>query len=170
MTFSHLLSVAPPPSITVNTINPEQWPPIERELGTSLPDDYKQLWAQYGHVTFFEYLGLLNPLNPKSGLIGRQREFHDWYSNQSSFVVWPASGGLLNVGADEDCHLLFWVTKGAPNEWPVVYFDDNMQVYEYYPYSLTSFLSRFLLGTYSPSFVRKNLRRRGVPPVSSVGG
>lgn len=168
MTISDLISIAPPPPDPRKAVAPGQWDAIERELGTDLPGDYKQLWTLYGEVQFFEYLGLLNPLDLRHGLVGRQNEFVDWYRNQDSFPVWPAPGGILNIGSDEDSHLLFWVTKGAPDQWRIVFFDDNLLIYEYYPISLTSFLCGFLLGNFHPSFVPRDIRTRRRSGVSQI--
>lgn len=169
MTLSDLISIAPPPPHPRNAVSRGQWDAIEQELGTALPEDYKQFWSLYGEVQLLEYLGLLNPLDLRYGLVGRQNDFVDWYRNQDCFPVWPAPGGLLNIGSDEDSHLLFWVTKGTPDEWKTVFFDNNLLIYEYYPMSLTSFLCGFLLGSFHPSFLPRDIRTQGRRAVSQVG-
>jgi hypothetical protein len=80
------------------------------------------------------------------------------------FPVFPDPGGLLSVGADINGNTLFWLTKGEPDEWPVVYMDDDFLEYDLYEMSLTTFLVEWISGRIEPRALQGLcIRESGAP-------
>ncbi|MFE6904418.1 hypothetical protein ACFVFJ_47890 [Streptomyces sp. NPDC057717] len=86
------------------------WPAIEADLGTRLPNDYKEVVDLFGAGSFDEYFELAVP-----GGIGTSR--NPW----KPYLPDLASDGLLPWGWSEYELGLFWWTDAAdPDEWTVV--------------------------------------------------
>jgi hypothetical protein len=119
------------------------WAEVERQLGTALPADFKQLAEIYGPGEFDETFTLHAPTGDgaRVDLVPAAREQADtWRSIREDvigggpLVVFPEPGGLLAWGMVPIGLALCWQTEGAPDRWPVVVCDDT---------SLTVGVSRF---------------------------
>jgi hypothetical protein len=119
------------------------WADVERQIGTVLPADFKQLAEIYGPGEFDETFTLHAPTGDgaRFDLVAAAREQADtWRSIREDvigggpLVVFPESGGLLAWGMVPIGLALCWQTEGAPDRWPVVVCDDT---------SLTVGVSRF---------------------------
>jgi hypothetical protein len=164
--LEQLLQIVPPPSTPVCAGSPEAWPDVEARLGTRLPQDYKAFINRYGSGGFYNFFGIISPFLPENDLVTR---FWKWrpFFQQGKFPVFPEPGGLLLLGADECEHTLFWLTKGDPDCWPLVYMDDDyidFPEYEYYEMTVTQFLVEWISGRLDPPLIRHlNVRERKVP-------
>jgi hypothetical protein len=158
-----LIQIAPPPDSPLCAGSPEVWPEIEAKLGTRLPDDYKAYVNRYGSGGFYNFLGISSPFTPRNDLVTTFQECRQYFS-QDFFPVFPDLGGLLSVGADENGNTLFWLTNGEPNQWPLVYMDDDFVEYDLYEMSLTEFLVDWISGRIEPRVIQGlNVRERKVP-------
>jgi hypothetical protein len=121
--------VAPPPEPFSY-----DWADVERQLGTMLPADFKQLAETYGPGEFDETFALHAPTGDgaRADLVPAAREQADtWRSIREDvigggpLVVFPEPGGLLAWGMVPIGLALCWQTDGPPEGWPVVVCDDT---------------------------------------------
>ena len=132
------------------------WEPIEAELGTALPQDYKDFVRLYGAGYFMEFLGVSVPRskNPNTrfesevGLICGT--FADWDDEELPYPMWPDPGGLIPFGGTDNGDYLFWLPQGAPDDWGVVVWDRGMQQFEALNCGLTDFLAGLATGKVAP--------------------
>ena len=164
--LEQLMRLVPPPEAPICAGSPEAWVEVERKLGAPLPDDYKIFINRYGSGGFYDYLEIVSPFMPRNGLIAMFWRYRDSYK-QDKFPVFPEPEGLLLLGTDQCEHTLFWLTKGEPNQWPLVYMDDNYidtPRYEYYEMTITQFLVEWISGRLDPPMIRDlKVRERKVP-------
>lgn len=116
------------------------WVAIEELLGTGLPDDYKSYAEQYPALYFDSLITILHPGNPDSvkNLISfGKRVSAAWQAFGPTFgppemalSMFPAVGGLLLWGFDDDLGHYFWRTRGKPSEWTVVV-EESSQWWEF---------------------------------------
>lgn len=135
------------------------WEPIEAELGTSLPQDYKDFARLYGSGYFMEFLGIYIPrtTNPNTRfernvpLISRMfREVAAQDGEEFPYGFWPTPGGLVSLGATDNGDMLFWRAQGPPETWRIVIWDGGFQSFETVDCDLTDFLAGLATGEIQP--------------------
>ena len=159
--ITQLQSLAPPPANAVYAGTASEWTSVESRLGTTLPEDYKQLINLYGAGSFGGYVCPLTPFAPDMGTGSRfslyravtalkiiepfQQEAPEDFQ---PFPVYPAVGGLLPWGWEcSDAGLQCWRTEGNANSWSNVILDSDWSAeYHEYPVSVTNFLVKWLTG------------------------
>ena len=155
MTIQNLMKVLPPPAAPTYTFD-GPWEPIEAELGTPLPQDYKDFARIYGDGHFWECLALFMPNAPGDyGLL-----LPNAYERQTFFVrehpsvrMFPQPGGLLACGSVDVGLTLFWLTRGPPSEWPIVVWEHRGgegEEAELFECDLTDFIAGVVGGTIDP--------------------
>ena len=158
MTIENIIKVILPPAAPVETFDNGDWAIIEAELGTQLPQDYKDFVRLYGLGYFMEFLGINIPRcsNPNVRL---ERDAHvvagifralEQVEDPSPYPFWPALGGLLACGGTDDGDFLFWLTRGEPEEWPIVVWDRGQGTFEAFECDLTDFLAGLATGEIVP--------------------
>src|SRR4051794_14994861 len=126
MTIENLLKAVPPPAATFEAfLGP--WEEIEAELGTALPQDYKDFVRLYGLGYFMQFLGVSVPRsqNPNTRLeacVPRASETFRIFAGDEElpYSLWPTPGGLVSFGSTDFGDQLFWLSEGLPSEWRVV--------------------------------------------------
>lgn len=158
MSVEELLSVAPSPAVPVETGPIDLWEDVERQLGTALPDDYRDFTLRYGSGYFDDFGRLLifvrNPFTIDY-LPDLERSCDELRSDRNDlrrepnvpYGVFPHQPGWLPWGSDIDGNLMCWLTEGKPNEWPVILLSGERTSFQQLPVSMTTFLAR--------SFVRR---------------
>ena len=153
MTIDALIKLIPPPAQPIGVFD-GPWEPVEAHLGTALPSDYKDLVRLYGRGRFMDFLMINLPGDPerRGSLAGEQdmaREMIN-YGVPVPYPVWPAPGGLLNVGVTEFNDRIFWLPRGDPADWRVVVWDRALQRLETFDCDLTAFLAGVATGETAP--------------------
>jgi hypothetical protein len=155
MTIEALIAAVPPPDQPFGFEGP--WGPIEAELGTPLPQDYKDFVRIYGHGYFMQFLGVTVPrssngntrLEKQVPLVSKIfAEFDP--PDDRPYPMWPTPGGLIPFGATDNGDYLFWLSRGPPEDWPVVVWDRGLGKYELLECSLTGFLAGLATGEILP--------------------
>jgi hypothetical protein len=154
MTIERLLGVVPPPAMPVETYD-GPWEGIEAELGTTLPQDYKDFVRLYGAGQFMEFLGIHVPKSwsPYVRLVSEARataKLFASFEEELPYSLWPSAGGLLAFGKTDFADHLFWLTRGAPEDWPVVVWGRGLQQFEMFDCGLTDFLAGVATGQIVP--------------------
>jgi hypothetical protein len=160
MTIEALIKVVPPPAVPDEAyLGP--WEAIEADLGTGLPQDYKDFVRIYGSGIFMEFLGVHVPVS-ESRYVRLQSEVRlickDLRDDEDSpYPFWPAPGGLLPFGKTDFGDYLFWLPVGPPDAWGVVVWDRGMGEYEAFDCSLTDFLAGLATGDIEPKEFPANM-------------
>ena len=165
MTYlERLMELVPPPKEPMCAGSPEQWPEVEQKLGTTLPDNYKIFINKYGSGGFYGFLEVISSFRLRNDLVSKFWQSRDFYITNGFFPVYPDPGGLLLAGGDENGNSLHWLTKGEPNEWPLVYLEDEHAGYELYEMTLAQFLVEWISGKIEPNVMQGlNLKSHKVP-------
>jgi hypothetical protein len=169
MGLQRLLSIAPPPAEPLEPGKPDEWPRVETELGTALPEDFKRFTELYGSGKFDDFLYLLNPFaaDPAGNLVAARDTMLEAYAESRAkfpdrlpLPPWPEPGGLLPLGRSDNGNELYWLTGGEPDGWGVVAFAGRSTRHEIHRHPVTEFLARLLSGdlethVFPDSFLRR---------------
>jgi len=156
MTIENLIKAVPPPAATFEAfVGP--WEEVEAELGTALPQDYKDFVRLYGRGYFMQFLGVAVPRsrNPNTRLelrVPRTSEAFRTFagSEELPYPIWPAPGGLISFGSTDNGDELFWLAQGPPSDWRVVVWGRGLLEFEVFDCDLTDFLAGLATGTLLP--------------------
>ncbi len=130
------------------------WPTVETEMRTSLPEDYKDFILRYGTGKIGEFIWVLNPAasNPNLNLIRRSEEIlralREYRVSLAAlgktvpFAAFPEPGGLLPWGGTDNGDVCYWRTGDPdPNEWHVVLNDGRGAIWEEFDVTMTQFIA-----------------------------
>lgn len=160
MTIEALAKVLPPPAVPCEPFR-GPWRPVEAELGTLLPTDYKEFARLYGGGYFMEFMGIDIPRysNPNMRLELSCRVVSRSFSSDDDlpYPMWPQPGGLLSFGGTDNGDCLFWLRDGPPEEWRVVVWDRGLQTFEVIDRDLTGFLAGLITGEVLPAAFPEDL-------------
>ncbi|WP_309646738.1 SMI1/KNR4 family protein [Phenylobacterium sp.] len=153
MTIETLIEVVPPPATPFEAFD-GPWEPIEAELGTVLPQDYKNFVRLYGNGSFMEFLCVHTPtsgsiyvrLAPEVRTICKNLLIED----DLPYPLWPAPGGLLPLGKTDFGDYLFWLPRGPPADWKIVVWGRGLGQFEVFDCDLTDFLAGLAIGDMIP--------------------
>jgi hypothetical protein len=127
---------------------------VEDEIGLTLPPDYKDFARVYGSGYFMQFLGVCIPrtANPNTRLEAFLPSASGVFVDDEEMAhrVWPRPGGLAPFGATDNGDYLFWLTRGRPDEWPIVVWDRGLWQLEAFECDLTNFLAGLATGDLLP--------------------
>lgn len=166
MTIETLIKVVPPPAAPFEAFS-GSWEPIEAELGTVLPQDYKDFVQLYGQGSFMEFLGIHVPRSwsPYLRLVSEVRVICDVFVNDEDlpYLLWPNPGGLLPFGKTDFGDYLFWLPCDPPEDWRVVVWGRGLQQFEAFDCDLTDFLAGLATGEILPEDFPEDLPKESLP-------
>jgi hypothetical protein len=160
MSIESLQKILPPPVEPYEAFD-GPWEAVEAELGTRLPQDYKDFVRIYGSGYFMEFLGIDVPRssNPNVRLELNARlvgdSFRTLYDDDeyAPHWFWPERKGLLPFGGTDNGDYLFWHMVGEPDDWKVVIWDrggDYMDEFQSFDFGLVDFLVGLASGVLLP--------------------
>lgn len=153
MTIAALIKAIPPPVLPAAPFE-GPWEPLEYQLGTALPEDYKALVQRYGHGTFFDILHIHVPRSRVSHVRFETsiREICEPLreADELPYPLWPQAGGLLPVGRSEVGDTVFWIVDGPPSTWRIFLCDRDLMAMETLDCDLTGFLAGLATGHIQP--------------------
>jgi len=154
--LERLRALAPPPDKPLEAGAADQWPTIEAQLGTALPEDYKAFTNLYGSGKFDDFLYLFNPfaapdsggnlITERDGVLAAYTETRSKFPDRFPLPPFPEPGGLLPLGRTDNGNDLYWVAEGDPSGWRIALFDARGTRYELHPPTVTGFLAGLLSG------------------------
>ncbi len=160
MTIEGLVQVIPPPEAPTASFS-GAWGPVEAELGTRLPQDYKDFVRIFGSGYLFEFMGINVPYsrNPNVRLVSQARVIYRSFieGDELEHPLWPAPAGLLPFGATDNGDYLFWKTTGDPDDWTVAIWSRGDVAFEFLDCDLTDFLAGLATGTNIPECLPDDL-------------
>ncbi|WP_203863152.1 SMI1/KNR4 family protein, partial [Plantactinospora mayteni] len=139
-------------------VRPEQrdidWTPVEAELGTRLPTDYRELCSMLGGGSYSGFLRLLKPDGAAAATDGllyswRWHQHHPEYAGlYTPYDLYggPERQGLLCWGDDETEGEYYWLADAGtdPATWPVVARKDGIEPWYRYDMSMSEFIYHML--------------------------
>jgi hypothetical protein len=152
MALEDLMAVVAAPSQPRNAGDLAAWNVAEEKVGTRLPEDFRDFCLRYGSGAFNDpgrlCVFVRNPLAPD--FEARFRQDADWLrllkeaagEEKFPFGVFPPHPGLILWAEDDNGCLLFWLTEGEPNRWPVVVTPPGDYFWERFDVPMTSFLAK----------------------------
>jgi hypothetical protein len=152
MSIEALIKVVPPPAAPFEAFN-GPWEPIEAQLKTALPPDYKDFVRVYGSGYWMQFFGIYVPRsrNPNVRLESQVPAIcATFFDDENPYPLWPDPGGLIPVGQTDNGDYMFWLSQGPPADWGVVVWDRGLFGFERFDCDLTTFLARLATGEILP--------------------
>lgn len=125
-----------------NRVRTIDWAPVEAELGTRLPRDYKVLLETFGRGQFDGFQPVHFPRD-----VLRTAAFHARHGQRrwEPHPPFPAPGGVLVWATNEHEQTFHWLTGGPdPDRWRVYATEEGIEPGEVFDCSATEFLYRQL--------------------------
>lgn len=153
MSIEALTGIVPPPAEPDEPFN-GPWAVIEAYIGTPLPHDYKDFARLYGAGSFMEFLGVYLPMQ-RSPYVRLEAQIHDIRSyfladEVFPYPLWPSPGGLIVCGCTDFGDRLFWLARGAPEDWKIVVWGRGLGKFEVFDCGLAEFLTGVAMGKILP--------------------
>lgn len=149
MTIGNLIKVVPPPAEPFEAFL-GTWELIEGNLGTPLPQDYKDFVRLYGSGYFLEFLRVKVPRSRNPNV--RLETYIPRFCRELRALddlphpAWPAEGGMIPFGSTDNGDYLLWIARGAPDDWPVAIWNVRDGDFEVIECDLTDFLAGLASG------------------------
>jgi hypothetical protein len=167
LAIEDLLALVPPPTQPTDPGSESAKAEVEKRLGLPLPKDIYDYASRYGTGMFSDTLIVHNPFAPDYfDLIGEvSRCYHELKQSEGDAVipldVYPTRPGLLVCGSEVNGGMIFWLTDGEPDKWPLILMTVDFQ-FERRNSSLTTFLAQVFSGhtgcvLWDSEWVRTNL-------------
>ncbi|MEV6843619.1 hypothetical protein [Actinoplanes sp. NPDC051411] len=122
--------------------------PIEGELGTALPADYRELCSSLGGALYNGYLSVLQPVGDVDSLLYWLRVVRGNAGLYRPHVPYggPGQPGLLQWGTDQTEGEYYWLADAGadPDSWPVVARKDGVDPWHRYEMTMSEFTFRML--------------------------
>lgn len=172
-----LNELLPPPKEPLDSKREQDWIAIEKELGLTLPGDYKQYISTYGSGKISDFLWIFNPFSKNKDLnlaIQAKKVLEVFRSMKTKYGIsicpyqlFPEPDGLFPIGYTDNGDDLFWLTKGAPEEWRIIIHQTRSANYEEYKGNLSNFLTELLSGKLKSNILPVDLIQQNrifIPP------
>lgn len=148
---ARLAARIPPPAGT----QPKDWGPVETQLGTTLPEDYKELVDTYGGGLFDDAIWLLEPgcankyydvLTENEGRMEMLRRLWERSAPKPPELE-EAGSRVITWALTENGENLHWLVRPGqkPEEWTVMISEGRGPEWERYPMPCAQFLESILL-------------------------
>ncbi|MEU6175366.1 SMI1/KNR4 family protein [Streptantibioticus parmotrematis] len=132
------------------------WAAAERDLGTALPADYRDLVGAFGAGLFDGHVWLLEPDSPDAShdLVadndGRMEDFEDfWEMGEDKPEQLEEEGSrLVAWGSTYSGEVLYWLVRPgvSPDAWTVMVNESRGPRWEHHDLTCTAFLAGVLTG------------------------
>lgn len=133
---------------------------------TDFPMDYLQLINKFGSGLFdvggAAMIRLINPFEPGWNKIrDRDVELLRYMKRTEGddrvpYGIWPESPGLLPWASGDSRQNYFWLTKGPPDDWPVVTMYD-VELFNEFELTATEFIQKLLCCEIDSAFLGEPL-------------
>ena len=130
-----------------------EWSEVEREFGTLLPVDFKEICEVFGSGSFCRYLELLLPVDSADpySLVGRWNALkRRWDRPKVRSLFEPywvfEDSGLILWGESVTEASYYWLADASkrPEEWPVVARADPLEEWHRFDMTTSEFIYRVL--------------------------
>lgn len=134
------------------------WDAVEAEIGTQLPDDYKDFIREYGSGIVNGQLMILNPFAKSSrfnlllrakAILDANRGFVIYSGKSFPFPSFPEPEGLLPWGVTTNGDVLYWQTRGPASTWNTVIVESRVAEVETFASGMGPTLLNLITGKMS---------------------
>lgn len=155
MSIESLTRVVSPPAQAADAGSAEQWDQCERQLGLTLPSDYRQLVQTYGTGRWMNFLWVLSPfasntyinlLDQATRQLDAERTIRAQFPDEMPFPLYPEPEGLFPWAATDNGDRLYWHTRGEPDLWPTIVYESRGPEFDRHLLPCTEFLTRWISG------------------------
>lgn len=155
MSIEHLTRVVSPPAKIVDTGSEEQWEQCERQIGLTLPSDYRKLVQTYGTGRWMNFLWVLSPFASNKYInlvyqathqLDAERTIRAQFPAEIPFPLYPEPEGLYPWALTDNGDRLYWHTCGDPDQWPTIVYESRGPEFDRHPLTCTEFLARWISG------------------------
>ncbi|MFJ2398987.1 SMI1/KNR4 family protein [Streptomyces sp. NPDC087843] len=131
------------------------WAAVEEAWGTGFPSDYKSLIAHYGDVLLGDYLQVIAPTTvtpdrcdepgaPRGGMGLITADTRDTWTDTAPTEIEAEPEELVTWGAASSADFFCWLTRGEPDNWPVLVFSHGDDAWIQHDFGTAEFLVRVL--------------------------
>lgn len=152
MSVAELMSSVSPPSDPIENIVPPNWSDILQLLHAQFPSDVIDASRLYGSGRFLarDFLQM-RFVNPFSNL------YLEWVTTQLDllrqgktflgedavpYLIHPEMPGLFPWGHDDNGGVLYWLTEGRPDDWPIIVRTPDGDFFQRFDMTMTTFLAK----------------------------
>jgi hypothetical protein len=134
-------------------VPPPDDPPPPPEWGQPLPSDYRALVERYGPGTIAG-LAILTPGHPNR-YVDLDRQTGEQRATLKEGDIAPAyePDALIPWGIDESGNVVWWLTTGEPDAWPVIANEARGDEWQRFDGGAVAFLVALLDGSASSDFL-----------------
>ena len=109
------------------------------KFGIDVPEDYRQFISKFGSGAICGFFWIYNPaarhtyinlLEQPPRDLDAYREAFDSPDETNKFPLYPKQEGFFPFGRTDNGDVLFWKTRGDPEEWTVVIASAREQVHD----------------------------------------
>jgi len=164
MTLASLGKIITAPAMPRENGSSAAWAVVEKELGIALPGDYKEYVNTFGTGKIADFVLPYNPFSDNRFLnllkqvpkqVGTLRQMKKEFGDEECpYPLYPEPAWLLPWGCTDNGNILFWLTDGHPDKWPVVLSEGRGPGFEQFDESMTGFLTKLLSGEIVSQFFR----------------
>ena len=135
----------------------DDWLNVEKNLGLSLPEEFKTLIEIYGDFHWGHFLYLLNPFSGNEYLnlfkqlemtLGAERETRAEFPEFYPLPLYPEANGLLPLFITDNGDVGFWITYPQPEKWSILLKDARGPEFEVHFLSTAMLLYQFTGGRF----------------------
>jgi hypothetical protein len=166
--LARLARIMPPPGKPTATGSAKGWKALERRLGMTFPEDFKQFIGRYGAGEINGFIRIDNPfhfgnLDEYEKVVRRSLEAHRRLRKDDPkawpYPAWPAAGGVFPLGSTANGDELLWRTTGKSGEWTVLLWSRGGDGFQDCGCGWTAFLRRLFeedvqVGFWLPQYIR----------------
>ncbi|MDD5035615.1 MAG: SMI1/KNR4 family protein [Methylococcaceae bacterium] len=147
-TISNIRTILRPPVSPVDPPDSLIWNNLEIN-GLILPLDYKEFLELYGSGHIDNFIFLFNPRSRNQNLnlslqielqLQALRDLKKLFDIDIPYSLFPTKGGILPFGATDNGDILFWITRGEPNDWTIVVMDSRAPEWSEHNTNMLDFL------------------------------
>ena len=128
MSVDEITALVAPPKKPAGRRGIREWDKVAKQLPFTLPSDFKAYLDTYGEGCLGDMFYLISPFDERKGesLLDIYDEIDDEFRDNCEMEGWLEEAsevyepGLIRFGGDTNGHRLYWLTIGAPDEWPIV--------------------------------------------------
>lgn len=154
--LTRLTGLMPPPPVPLNPPGSSDWSALEEKLGTTLPEDYKEVISTYGCGRVGDFISLLSPSSGREwddSLAGLEQyreviEVLEESDQPLSFGVFPARPGLIPI-AQTDNGDVWFLLGGDDDPWRVAVLKSRGSDVTVYELPFSEFIYQALAGEIS---------------------
>jgi len=131
-----------------------RWRAVEESLRLRLPQSYKAIIDEFGASTWAGFLHILSPFDEALSLhqVGERileadRESRASFPAHYPLPLYPEPGGLLPWATTDNGDTLYFITKGEPDDWPILLKDARAPEFEVSFLPPALLVHHFVVGT-----------------------